>query len=148
MSVQPYLFFNGRAEEAIEFYKKAIDAKVEMLLRFGENPDKGKAPPEGASGCGPMPDDNKVMHSSLRIGADGLIMISDGMGAGSLEFKGISLTLPVRTEAECTKLFNALADGGQVQMPLAKTFFSPLLGCVGDKFGVSWMVIVDTQQKN
>lgn len=145
MSVQPYLFFNGRAEEAIEFYKKAIGAKVEMLMRFGENPDKGKPSPEG---CGPMPDDNKVMHSSLRIGADGLIMISDGMGAGSLEFKGISLTLPVRTEAECTKLFNALADGGEVQMPLAKTFFSPLFGCVGDKFGVCWMVIVDTQQKN
>jgi len=147
MSVQPYLFFNGRAEEAIEFYKKAIGAKVEMLMRFGENPDKGKAAPEGAPGCGPMPDDNKVMHSSLRIG-DGIVMISDGMGAGPLEFKGISLTLPVKTEAECTKLFNGLLAGGQVQMPLAKTFFSPLFGCVADKFGVSWMVIVDTQQKN
>ncbi len=147
MSVQPYLFFNGRAEEAIEFYKKAIGAKVEMLMRFGENPDKGKAPPEGAAGCGPSPDDDKVMHSSLRIG-DGIVMISDGMGSGPIEFKGISLTLPVKTEAECTKLFNGLLAGGQVQMPLAKTFFSPLFGCVADKFGVSWMVIVDTQQKN
>ena len=144
MSVQPYLFFNGRAEEAIEFYKKAIGAKVEMLMRFGENPDKGKPTPEG---CGPMPDDNKVMHSSLRVG-DGIIMISDGMGGGGLEFKGISLTLPVASEAECTKLFNNLAAGGQVQMPLAKTFFSPLFGCVADKFGVSWMVIVDTRKKN
>lgn len=148
MSVQPYLFFNGRAEEAIEFYKKAIGAKVEMLMRFGDNPDKGKAPPEGSPGCGPAPDDNKVMHSSLKIGADGLIMISDGIGGGGLEFKGISLTLPVASEAECTKLFNNLAAGGQVQMPLAKTFFSPLFGCVADKFGVSWMVIVDTQKKN
>lgn len=144
MTVQPYLFFNGRAEEAIEFYKKAIGAKVEMLLRFGENPDKGKPSPEG---CGPMPADDKIMHSSLRIG-DGIIMISDGMGVGGLEFKGISLTLPVASEAECKKLFDNLAAGGQVQMPLAKTFFSPLFGCVGDKFGVSWMVIVDTQKKN
>ncbi len=148
MSVQPYLFFNGRAEEAIEFYKKAIGAKVEMLMRFGDNPDKGKAPPEGAPGCGPAPDNNKVMHSSLKVGNDGLIMISDGMGGGPIEFKGISLSLPVATEAECTKLFNNLAVGGQVQMPLAKTFFSPLFGCVADKFGVSWMVIVDTQKKN
>ncbi len=148
MSVQPYLFFNGRAEEAIEFYKKAIGAKVEMLMRFGDNPDKGKAPPEAAAGCGPAPDDNKVMHSSLKIGTDGLIMISDGMGAGGLEFKGISLTLPVGSEAECRKLFDNLADGGQVQMPLAKTFFSALFGCVADRFGVSWMVIVDTPKKN
>ncbi len=144
MKVEPYLFFNGRCDEAIEFYKKAVGAKVEMLMRFGENPDKGKPTPEG---CGPMPDDNKVMHSSLRVG-DGIIMISDGMGGGGLEFKGISLTLPVASEAECTKLFNNLAAGGQVQMPLAKTFFSPLFGCVADKFGVSWMVIVDTQKKN
>lgn len=144
MTVQPYLFFNGRADEAIEFYKKAIGAKVEMLMRFGENPDKGQAPAEG---CGPWPDDTKVMHSSLKIG-DGIIMISDGMGSGPIEFKGISLTLPVTTEAECKKLFNNLADGGEVQMPLAKTFFSPLFGCVADKFGVSWMVIVDTQKKN
>ena len=138
MRVEPYLFFDGRCEEAIEFYKKALGAKVEMLMRF-------KDAPEGQ--CAPGTE-NKVMHSALKIG-DTFIMATDGMmkDQGKLEFKGISLTLNPTTEAECERLFNALADGGQVYQPLIKTFFSPKFGVVADKFGVNWMVLVEQQQQ-
>ena len=136
MQVQSYLMFNGRTEEAIEFYKKALSAQVEMVLRF-------KDAPEGQ--CAPGLE-NKVMHSSFKIG-DTVVMASDGMCSGDskLEFKGISLTLNPQTEAECERLFNALADGGTVQQPLIKTFFSPKFGVVSDRFGVTWMVLVDQQ---
>ena len=133
MQVQSYLMFNGRCEEAIEFYKKALGAKVEMMMRFKEAPEGQCAPGS----------ENKIMHSALKIG-DTVVMASDGMAQGQpLEFKGISLTLNPKTEAECERLFNALADGGQVFQPLIKTFFSPKSGVVSDKFGVSWMVLVE-----
>ena len=132
--VQPYLFFDGRCEEAIDFYKSALGAKVDMLMRFRENPD----PQPGM--CPPGSDD-KVMHSALRIG-DTLVMASDGMAGGKPEFKGFSLSVTAKDAAEADRMFGALAKGGQVQMPLGKTFFSPRFGMVADKFGVSWMVIV------
>jgi PhnB protein len=135
MQVQSYLMFNGRTEEALEFYKKAIGAQVEMVMRF-------KDAPEGQ--CAPGME-NKVMHSSFKVG-DTVLMASDGMCNGEqAEFKGISLTLNPRTEAECERLFNALADGGKVFQPLIKTFFSPKFGVVSDKFGVNWMVLVEQQ---
>lgn len=134
MYVQPYLFFDGRCEEAIEFYRKAIGAKVEMLMRFKESPEPL------AENCGGG-DPNKIMHSAFKVG-DSLIMASDGMAAGKPEFKGFTLSISVKTEAEADKVFNALAEGGQVQMPLMKTFFSPRFGMVADRFGVGWMVIV------
>lgn len=134
MQVQPYLFFDGRCEEALAFYQKAIGAKPGMLMRFKDSPDK---PPEN---CMPS-DPNKVMHGEMTIG-DALIMCSDGMAQGKPSFQGFSLTLTARDEADADKLFAALAVGGQVQMPLGKTFFSPRFGMVADKFGVSWMVIV------
>jgi PhnB protein len=135
MQVQSYLMFNGRTEEALEFYKKAIGAKVEMVMRF-------KDAPEGQ--CTPGME-NKVMHSSFKVG-DTVLMASDGMCNGEqAEFKGVSLTLNPTTEAECERLFNALADGGKVFQPLIKTFFSPKFGVVTDKFGVNWMVLVDQQ---
>ncbi|MBX9826387.1 MAG: VOC family protein [Xanthobacteraceae bacterium] len=138
MEVQSYLIFNGRCEEAIEFYKKSLGAKVEMLMRFKENPDKEKM---GAN-CVPPGGDEKVMHSCVKIG-DTAVMASDGMTYDQKpEFKGFSLTVTAKDEAEADKLFNALADGGKVQMPLGKTFFSPRFGMVADKFGVGWMVIV------
>ena len=138
MQVQSYLMFNGRCEEAIEFYKKALGAKVEMLMRF-------KDAPEGS--CAPATE-NKVMHSALKIG-DTIIMATDGMmkDQGKLDFKGISLTLNPQTEAECERLFAALAEGGQVHQPLIKTFFSPKFGVVADRFGVSWMVMVEPEQQ-
>lgn len=135
MQVQSYLFFNGRCEEALEFYKGALGAKVEMLMRFRENPD----PPQPGT-CPPGFDD-KVMHAEMRIG-DTVVMASDGMIAGTPEFKGFSLTVTARDEAEADRLFDALGKGGQVQMPLGKTFFSPRFGAVADRYGVSWMVIV------
>jgi PhnB protein len=136
MQVQPYLFFDGRCEEAIEFYKKTLGAKVEMMMRFKENPDKDKNP-----GCMPA-DDNKIMHASFKVG-DTMVMGSDGMAAGGKpEFKGFSLTVSAKDEAEAEKTFAALSDGGKVEMPLTKTFFSSKFGMLNDKFGIGWMVIV------
>jgi PhnB protein len=136
MQVQPYLFFDGRCEEAIEFYKGALGARVEMLMRFRESPDP---PPPGMV---PPGSEDKVMHACLRIG-DTAVMVSDGRCQGRPSFSGFSLSLTARDEADADRLFAALAEGGEVQMPLGKTFFSPRFGIVADRFGVSWMVIVD-----
>ncbi|MGD9614612.1 MAG: VOC family protein [Alphaproteobacteria bacterium] len=134
MKVQPYLFFNGRCEEAIEFYKKTLGAEVVMLMRFSESPDP---PPPGMI---PPGSENKIMHSSLRVG-ETEIMASDGCATGTASFQGVSLSLEVASEAEADRLFNALGESGQVQMPIGETFFSPRFGVVADRFGVSWMVI-------
>ena len=144
MLVQPYLSFEGRCEEALEFYKSALGAEVQMLMRFKDNPDlKGcesdpKMMPPGA--------ENKVMHAALRIG-DSLIMGSDGYCSGKANFQGISLALTAKNESEADRFFKALSNGGNVQMPLTKTFFSPAFGMVTDRFGVSWMVVVEQEQK-
>ncbi len=132
MQIQPYLFFDGRCEEAIEFYKKTVGAEVQMLMRWQDSPDKSMCTPENA---------NKVMHSSIRIG-NSTVMASDGRNTGHPDFKGFSLSIIPSTPAEAEKLFAALGEGGQVQMPMTKTFFSPSFGTVADKFGVSWMVVV------
>ncbi len=137
MQIQPYLFFDGRCEEAIEFYKSAVGAKVEMLMRFKENPERGKG------GMEPPDADDKVMHAAFKVG-DALIMASDGHCTGKPKFDGFSLALSVKDEAEADKTFAALGKGGEVNMPLAKTFFSPKFGMVRDKFGVNWMVMVGT----
>ena len=135
MLLQPYLFFDGRCEEAIEFYRSKLGAEVTMLMRFKDSPE----PPQ--PGCVPPGAENKVMHSSFRIG-DSTVMASDGRCTGQPSFQGFSLSLTVSSEAEADRLFNAIADGGQVQMPLNKTFFSPRFGMVADRFGVSWMIVV------
>jgi len=135
MQVQPYLFFDGRCEEAIEFYRKALGAEVVMLMRYKDSPE----PPQ--PGMVPPGAENKVMHASLRIG-DATVMASDGHCKGQPSFSGFSLSLTVANEADAERRFAALADGGQVQMPLTKTFFSPRFGMVADRFGVSWMVLV------
>jgi PhnB protein len=132
MHVQPYLNFDGRCDEALEFYKQAIGAKVGMLLRFKEAPDKSMISPGS---------EEKVMHSAVQVG-DSTLLMSDGRCTGKPNFNGIALTISAKTEAEADKLFNGLAEGGQVTMPLAKTFFSPKFGMVADKFGVGWMVLV------
>ncbi len=134
MKVQPYLFFNGRCEEAVEFYKKTLGAEVLMLMRFSESPD---APPPGMV---PPDWENKIMHSCLRVG-ETEIMASDGCSTGTSSFQGVSLSLEVASEAEADRLFHALGEGGQVQMPIGKTFFSPRFGIVADRFGVSWMIV-------
>jgi PhnB protein len=135
MQVQPYLFFDGRCEEAVEFYKGALGAEVEMLMRFQDSPDP---PPPGMV---PHGSEDKVMHTCFRIG-DTAVMASDGRCQGQPSFQGFSLSLTAADEAEADRLFAALGEGGQVQMPLGKTFFSPRFGMVADRFGVSWMVVV------
>jgi PhnB protein len=132
MLVQPYLFFDGRCEEALDFYKKTIGAQVEMMMRWRDNPDK--------SACTPQ-NENKVMHAAVKVG-DTMMLASDGRCEGKPTFQGFALTISAKSEAEAEKTFNALADGGQVQMPLTKTFFSPKFGMCADKFGVGWMVLV------
>jgi PhnB protein len=134
MRVQPYLFFEGSCEEAIEFYKTVLGAEVQMLMRFKDSPDK-PPPDKVAPGS-----DHKIMHACLRIG-ETEVMASDGYAKGKPEFKGVSLSLSVPSEAEADRLFDGLAEGGQVQMPIGPTFFSPRFGMVADRFGVSWMVV-------
>ncbi len=141
MSIQPYLFFNGRTDEAIEFYRQALGAKVEMRMTFREAPQQ---PPPGML---PPGLDDKVMHSSLRIG-DSVIMASDGPTPPPGGFHGFSLSIPVADEAEADRVFNALVEGGKVTMPLGKTFFSPRFGTLIDRFGVHWMVIVPAPMPN
>ncbi len=135
MLLQPYLFFDGRCEEAFEFYRSALGAEAVMLLRFKDSPvpcDPGMIPPGG---------ENKIMHMQFRIG-DQVVLASDGHSRGHPNFQSFALTLSVANEAEADKIFAALGDGGQVQMPLGKTFFSPRFGMVADRFGVSWMILV------
>ena len=127
----PYLFFDGRAQEAIDFYQSTLGAKVQMLMRFKDNPSPEHNPPGSAE---------KVMHSCITIGG-GPVMISDGNCAGKPAFQGFSLSYDAADEADAKRRFEALANGGQVQMPLGETFFAKAFGMVADKFGVSWMVI-------
>ena len=135
MEVQPYLFFDGRCEEAIEFYKSAVGAEVTMLMRFKDSPEPHPA------GMLPLGAESKVMHASLRIG-ESTVMASDGQCLGQANFQGFALSLPVSNDSEADRLFAALGNGGKVCMPLAKTFFSSRFGMVADRFGVSWMIIV------
>jgi PhnB protein len=130
--VQPYLFFNGRCEEALKFYESALGAKVEMMLRFKENPDN---PPPGTT---PANWGEKVMHASFRIG-ETVLMASDGCET-TPTFAGFSLSLSVANEAEVDRAFQALSAGGKVNMPPTKTFWSPRFGMLNDKFGVGWMI--------
>jgi PhnB protein len=136
MYVQPYLFFDGRCEEAVEFYRGALGATDVNLMRFKDSPEPPPAD-KVAPGSG-----NKIMHASFRIG-ETTVMASDGYSKGKPMFQGFSLSISVPDEATAERLFAALGSGGQVQMPLGKTFFSPRFGMVADRFGVSWMVIVE-----
>jgi PhnB protein len=131
MQVQPYLSFEGRCEAAVEFYRKALGAEVTMLMRFKESPDPGVCSPGSL---------DKVMHTSFRIG-DTTVLASDGRCTGQPNFQGFSLSLSVPNDSEAERLFSSLADGGQVQMPLTKTFFSSRFGMVADRFGVPWMIV-------
>ena len=136
MKVEPYLVFEGRCDEAIAFYKQALNAELEMLMRFKDNPEPppGTQSPEIAE---------KVMHASMMIG-ETRVMLSDGRNGGpsQLGFKGVTLTIAANSDDEAKRLFTALSDGGQVHMPLTKTFFSSSFGLVADRFGVSWMLLV------
>jgi PhnB protein len=131
MNVQPYLSFEGRAQEAIDFYKSAVGAKVEMVMQFKE------APPEMQANIAHK---DKIMHSAFKVG-DTTIMATDGQCSGKSTFSGITLTINATSNGEAEKLFNALAQGGKVNMPMSETFFAHRFGMVNDKFGVGWMVL-------
>jgi len=133
MQVQPYLFFDGRCDDAIAFYKKTLGAEVDMLMRWKDSPDKGMCSPGN---------ENKVMHASLTIG-ETRVMASDGRNTGNPKFDGFALSVNAKDDADADKLFDGLSAGGNVIMPLGKTFFSPRFGMTQDKFGVNWMVIVE-----
>lgn len=137
MKVEPYLFFDGRCEEALNFYRQAIGAETLSLMRFKDSPEP--APP----GMCPPNSEDKVMHAMVQIG-ESVVMASDGRAMGKPQFQGFSLSLAAADAAEAERLFTALGKGGQVQMPLGKTFFAEAFGMVADQFGVSWMVIVPT----
>lgn len=132
--VQPYLFFGGRCDEALTFYQRALGATVDRVMRFKESPDP---PPPGVLPAG---FEDKIMHSSFRVGGT-TVMASDGCEPDQ-KFAGFSLSLSVPTEAEADRAFAALAEGGQVRMPLGKTFWTSRFGMVTDRFGVGWMVSV------
>jgi PhnB protein len=138
MHVEPYLFFEGRTEEALEFYKKALGARVEMMMRNRESPEP---PPPGMNAPA-----EKIMHASFTVDG-GRVMASDGMCSGKPSFSGFSLSVTKNTKPEAERAFNALAEGGKVNMPLTKTFFSPAFGMLTDRFGVNWMVLVPGQSK-
>jgi len=133
MQVQPYLFFDGRCDEAIQYYRAALGAEVVMLSRFSDSPDQSMISP----GMG-----DKIMHATLNIGG-ATVMASDGRCGGRPAFEGFSLSMTVADAAEAERVFNTLADGGKVQMPLGKTFWSPAFGMVADRFGVPWMVVAE-----
>lgn len=135
MKVEPYLYFDGRAEEALNFYKEAIGAEILCMMRFNEGPQEMEIPPGT---------ENKIMHAGMQVG-DSMIMVSDGMCNESepAKFSGVSLTISVDDSAKAEKLFSALGNGGQVQMPLSETFFAHKFGMVADKFGVSWMILAE-----
>ena len=133
MQIQAYLFFNGRCEEAVNYYRRALGAEVQMLMRNSESPEP---PPPGKL---PPGSEQKVLHAALKIG-DTTVLASDGMNTGETQFQGFSLALWADDKATAERYFGALSDGGKVDMPPTKTFFSPWFGMVTDRFGVGWMV--------
>lgn len=131
MQLTPYLFFNGRCDEALKFYEGAIGAKVDALMRFKEAPDESPVSPDNKE---------KVMHSAFHVGKTE-VFASDGYCSGALDFQGFGLALTAKDVADAERLFEALSVGGQVQAPLSNTFFAERFGVVADKFGVTWMVL-------
>ncbi len=141
MQVETYLFFEGRCEEALEFYKRELGAEVTALMRYKEAPKPSEGAP--SDGCQLPPNsEEKVMHCNFRIGSTTL-MASDGRCSGKPSFAGFSLTITAPNNAEAERLFAALSKGGQVQMPMTETFFAARFGMAADPFGVSWMVLAE-----
>ncbi len=134
MSVNAYLFFDGRCDEALAFYREALGAEVLGLMRHRDSPEKPRP------GMLPPGSDDKIMHASFRV-AGTTIMASDGMCGGKPEFRGFSLAIRVEEENEAERLFAGLSDGGTVRMPLGPTFYARNFGMVSDRFGVSWMIL-------
>lgn len=135
MRCEPYLFFNGRCEEAVQFYRQAVEADVRSLIRFREAPDV------------PAPDGfaDKVLHADMRIG-ETTLLATDGDIGGAADFQGFSLSLTLARDAEAEKRFAALAAGGHVQVPMTATFFASRFGMVKDRFGLLWTILAHESQ--
>ena len=131
MHVQSYLFFDGRCEEALDFYKKTLGATVDMLMRFKDAPDQSMVTPESRE---------KIMHCAFHVGAT-QVLASDGRCMGKPDFQGFGMALTAQDNAEAERLFVALGEGGEVRMPMSETFFATRFGMVADRFGVAWMVL-------
>lgn len=135
MQVQSYLFFDGRCEEALDFYRETLGAEVVMMMRFKEMPaSEGYRPAAGS--------EEKILHASFRVG-ESLLMASDGMNGGQPKYEGFSLSISVPDDAEAERIFALISEGGQVQMPMTPTFWTSRFGMATDKFGVGWMVNVE-----
>jgi PhnB protein len=138
MQVTTYLYFDGRCDEALDFYRSSLGAEVTCLFRFKDSPDPTMSPPGG---------EDKVMHCGFRVGQTE-ILASDGHCTGQANFQGFALSLSPATVEEGERLFAALGDGGQVQMPLVETFFAARFGMVADRFGVTWMIVVPPKHQS
>ena len=131
--LEPYLFFNGNCAEAMRFYEKTLGGKVEMMMKASEAPGGVEKPGSKADG---------ILHAAISVDGQRLLA-SDWMSPDPYPgISGVSLSLVYQTVDEAARRFNALADGGKVTMPMAKTFFSPRFGMLADKFGVQWMILV------
>jgi len=139
MAIQPYLFFEGRTEEALEFYRTALGAQTQMLLRYKDGPQPARCPD------GSVPPGEKVMHAAATIDGS-LVMASDGFCSGKPNFAGFSLSFEAKDEVDAKKRFDALSAGGRVGVPLGETFFAKAFGMVVDKFGLSWQIIAGVKQ--
>ena len=135
MATQPYLFFEGKTEEALQFYAGALGLQTQMLLRYSDAPGGTARCPDGST-----PPGDKVMHSSALVGGT-VLMASDGLCSGKPNFSGFSLSFEAKDEADAKKRFDALAQEGTVTAPLMETFFATAFGMVTDRFGVSWMIM-------
>lgn len=138
MNVQPYIFFEGRCEEALAFYRRAIGAEIVQLKRYREAPQRNPDLPPGS--------DDKIMHAAFRVG-DSVVLASDGFSNGNPTFTGFSLTIEADDTAQAEYMFAALADGGEVKQPLIETFFSPRFGMLVDRFGLGWIIVAQTADK-
>jgi len=138
MDVQTTLNFYGRTEEAVAFYGRAVDAETLFLLRFRDRPDYAQSRP----GL-----EDKIFHATLRLGAT-LVMASDcgcEHSPSEAAFAGFSLALRVETPEKAERFFNALSEGGQVQIPMRETFFATRYGIVVDRFGLSWKIMIESK---
>jgi PhnB protein len=134
MQLIAYLSFDGNCEEAFRYYEKQLDGKIEAMIPFADAPAGDKNSP------GVAPEwKKKIMHASLRVG-DAVLMGGDPPPPYYQKPQGVSVSISVDEAGEAERIFNALADGGDVRMPFAETFWAHRFGMCVDRFGTPWMV--------
>lgn len=126
-----YVFFDGTCNEALRFYERALDGKLDVMMTHAQSPMADQAPP----GAG-----DRIMHAHLTLPGGGTLMASDDMPGQYKGMHGFSLSLTYDTADEARRYFDRLAEGGKVTLPLGKTFWSEAFGMLVDRFGTPWMV--------